>query len=106
MISAALNVAGDLFFVVVLGWGSNGCAFSTVLSEALCCLLCGLYIKKKVKIPLPGRKWRVLTGGYFIRPGAVYLGERHAAGDGTARQDRNPGDCQYNGNLSWRRLQS
>ena len=49
MISAALNVAGDLFFVVVLGWGSNGCAFSTVLSEALCCLLCRRLFYKTVQ---------------------------------------------------------
>ena len=67
MISAALNVAGDLFFVVVLGWGSNGCAFSTVLSEALCCLLCGLYIKKKVKILCLGRKWRVFDRRLFYK---------------------------------------
>ncbi len=40
MISAVLNIGGDLFFVEALGWGSEGCALSTVLSEAACCLLC------------------------------------------------------------------
>ena len=35
IISAVLNIFGDLFFVVVLKAGSNGCAVSTVLSEAL-----------------------------------------------------------------------
>lgn len=44
MCSAALNIIGDLFFVIVLQWGSNGCALSTVISEALCCLFCGIYI--------------------------------------------------------------
>lgn len=36
MISAVLNIGGDLFFVEALGWGSEGCALSTVLSEAAC----------------------------------------------------------------------
>lgn len=57
IISAVLNIAGDLFFVIVLGWGSGGCALSTVLSEALCCLFCGLYIKKKVAVLNLGREW-------------------------------------------------
>ena len=30
MISSMLNIGGDLFFVEVLNWGSNGCALSTV----------------------------------------------------------------------------
>lgn len=47
MISAVLNILGDLFFVVVLKAGSNGCAVSTVLSEALCCVFCVIYIQKK-----------------------------------------------------------
>ena len=45
MISSVLNIGGDLFFVQVLNWGSNGCALSTVVSEALCCVLCVLYIR-------------------------------------------------------------
>ncbi|MDD3240590.1 MAG: MATE family efflux transporter, partial [Lachnospira sp.] len=32
---------------------------STVISEALCCLLCGLYIKKKVPVLCLGKKWLV-----------------------------------------------
>lgn len=43
VISSVLNVVGDLFFVVVLHWGSNGCALATVISEGLSCLLCGIY---------------------------------------------------------------
>ena len=45
MISAVLNIGGDLFFVEALDWGSEGCALSTVLSEGMCCLLCALYIR-------------------------------------------------------------
>ncbi len=38
-----------------------------MLSEALCCLLCGLYIKKKVKILCLGRKWRVFDRRLFYK---------------------------------------
>ena len=59
IISAILNIFGDLFFVIVLKAGSNGCAISTVLSEALCCLFCIIYIQKKVPILWLGKKWLV-----------------------------------------------
>lgn len=59
IISAVLNIFGDLFFVIVLKAGSNGCAISTVLSEALCCLFCIIYIQKKVPILCLGKKWLV-----------------------------------------------
>ena len=59
IISAILNIFGDLFCVIVLKAGSNGCAISTVLSEALCCLFCIIYIQKKVPILRLGKKWLV-----------------------------------------------
>lgn len=59
IISAVMNIFGDLFFVIVLKAGSNGCAISTVLSEALCCLFCIIYIQKKVPILRLGKKWLV-----------------------------------------------
>ena len=59
IISAILNIFGDLFFVIVLKAGSNGCAISTVLSEAVCCLFCIIYIQKKVPILRLGKKWLV-----------------------------------------------
>jgi len=57
VISAVLNIFGDLFFVVVLEWGSSGCAIATVISETVSCLLCGFYIKKKVPILCLGKNW-------------------------------------------------
>ena len=54
-----LNIAGDLFFVEVLGWGSEGCALSTVLSEAACCALCLVYIRWKIPVLQLGRRWLV-----------------------------------------------
>ena len=60
--SAFLNIFGDLFFVVVLRWGVAGSAIATVCSEGLCCLLCGIYIKKKIPLLCLGK-----SGGYSIR---------------------------------------
>ena len=62
MISSVLNIGGDLFFVKALNWGSEGCALSTVLSEALCCVLCILYIRRKVPVLQLGRRWLVFDG--------------------------------------------
>ena len=62
MISAVLNIVGDLFFIEVLGWGAEGCALSTVLSEAASCLLCLLYIRWKVPILRLGRRWLIFDG--------------------------------------------
>ena len=62
MISSVLNIGGDLFFVQALGWGSEGCALSTVLSEAVCCLLCVVYIRYKVPVLQLGRRWLVFDG--------------------------------------------
>ena len=56
-ISSVINVIGDLFFVLCLNGGIMGCAVSTVLSEALSCLLCWLYIKKKIPLLDMGKEW-------------------------------------------------
>jgi len=49
IISAILNVFGDLFFVIVLKWGVIGCAVSTVVSEALAALFCFVYIQLEIE---------------------------------------------------------
>lgn len=67
IISALLNVMGDLFFVVVLKWGVPGSALATMLSEALCCLCCAVYIKKKVPLLCLGKKWRVFDSSILWR---------------------------------------
>ena len=59
IMSAVLNVFGDLFFVVILKAGSNGCAVATVVSEALCCLFCMIYIKFRVPVLCLGKKWLI-----------------------------------------------
>ena len=59
MLSAVLNIFGDLFCVAVMGWGVEGAALSTVASEALCCACCAAYIKAKVPVLRLGKKWLV-----------------------------------------------
>lgn len=55
--SAVLNVFGDLFFVLVLGWGIVGAAVSTVICEGLSFVFCLIYIMKRVPILNMGREW-------------------------------------------------
>ena len=59
MVSSVLNIGGDLFFVEVLNWGSEGCALSTVLSEAVCCVLCLIYIRFRIPVLQLGRRWLI-----------------------------------------------
>lgn len=59
MLSAVLNIFGDLFCIAVMGWGVEGAALSTVASEALCCLCCAVYIQIRVPVLRPGKKWLV-----------------------------------------------
>lgn len=59
IISSVVNVFGDLVFVLIFHMGSEGCAISTVLSEAISCLLCIIYIQKKIPILRLGKKWFV-----------------------------------------------
>ena len=57
--SSVLNILGDILFVVVFNMGSEGCAISTVIIEALCCLGCVVYIRLRIPILVLGRKWLV-----------------------------------------------
>ena len=41
----------------------TGCAVSTVMSEALSCLFCWLYIKRKVPLLDMGREWLIFDSG-------------------------------------------
>lgn len=56
-ISAVLNIVGDLLFVMFFAMGTAGCAVSTILSEAFSCLLCWIYIQKKIPILNLGKQW-------------------------------------------------
>lgn len=49
-ISAFLNIILDLLFVAVIPFGVVGAAYATVISQAVSCVLCIVYIKKKYPI--------------------------------------------------------
>ncbi len=57
--SSLLNVGLDLVMVAGLGLGVLGSGVATVLSQALCCLLCGIYIRFRVPLLCLGRRWLV-----------------------------------------------
>ena len=50
IISAVINVALDVVFIVVFGMGVGGCAYATVIAQAISALLCFIYIVKKFPI--------------------------------------------------------
>jgi len=64
-ISAAINILGDLFFVIVMHWGVMGCALATAISECLSAFFCALYIYQNVPALKLGRKWFVFDRGLF-----------------------------------------
>lgn len=50
IVSAVMNIVLDLFFVIVCHMEIAGVALSTVLSQLICCILCYLYMKRKLDI--------------------------------------------------------
>ena len=50
MISAGINVFLDIVFIVVMGMGVEGCAYATVIAQAISAFCCFLYIVKKYPI--------------------------------------------------------
>ena len=59
VLCAILNGTLDLLLVAVLSWGVAGSAVATVASQAVSCLLCLLYIRKRVPLLNLGRQWLV-----------------------------------------------
>lgn len=59
IISSVSNIVGDLLLVAVFNLGVMGSAVATVLSQALCCLFCVFYIKRKVPLLCLGKQWLV-----------------------------------------------
>ena len=50
MISAGINVILDIVFIVVMGMGVEGCAYATVIAQAISAFCCFIYIVKKYPI--------------------------------------------------------
>ena len=59
IMSSLINIAGDLFFVIILKMGSRGCALATVFSEFLCCAACVIYVQKKFDLLRIRKGWFV-----------------------------------------------
>ena len=49
IISTSMNIALDLLFIKVFGWGVKGAAVATVLTQALCTVACFIYTFVKYK---------------------------------------------------------
>ena len=64
-ISAVINIAGDLLFVIILHMGVHGAAVATALSEMLSAVFCALYIRQRIPVLNLGRKWFVFDWEIF-----------------------------------------
>ena len=56
LISSALNVALDLWFIAGMGMGVAGAAVATVIAQGVSVVLCVLYVMARVRILLPARQ--------------------------------------------------
>ena len=93
IISAILNVFGDLFFIIVLKAGSNGCAVSTVISEALCCIFCIALCAEKSTTPSIRKEMAHFRSFPVKAYNCIRLGICNATGNCTARKNRCSGNC-------------
>ena len=50
IISAVINVLLDIVFIIYVGMGVEGCAYATVIAQAISAVLCLIYIVKKFPI--------------------------------------------------------
>ena len=50
IISAVINVFLDILFIVKIGMGVEGCAYATVIAQAISAVCCLIYIIKKFPI--------------------------------------------------------
>ena len=56
LLSSALNVVLDLWFIAGMGMGVAGAAVATVIAQGVSVVLCILYVMARVRILIPGRK--------------------------------------------------
>lgn len=56
ILSCAINLSLDCLFIINFGWGVEGAASATVIAESFSALFSGIYIFRKYKEILPGRK--------------------------------------------------
>lgn len=65
-VSVMLNVAGDIFFVVILKEGVRGAAIATVLAQFIAFVVCAVYMFRKYDIlRLTKQDFKGIKGGMF-----------------------------------------
>ena len=97
MISAGINVVLDIVLIVVMGMGVEGCAYATVIAQAISALLCFIYICKKFPILRLKKtdfqialKFSITAIGTIIVQGAINIyGENCMAGFSAAGKLQN-----------------
>ena len=72
-VSVGLNIAGDLFFILVLHAGVYGAAVATVLSQVLVFVICWIYMIRRYEI-------LQLKKTDFTQPEKEMLGNMAASG--------------------------
>ena len=76
IISAVINVFLDILFIVKIGMGVEGCAYATVIAQAISAVCCLIYIIKKFPI-LHLKKENFEVFGATM---ATYVGQNRGAG--------------------------
>ena len=56
ILSCAINLSLDCLFIIRFGWGVEGAAAATVIAESFSALFSGIYVFRKYREILPGRK--------------------------------------------------
>ena len=64
LISSALNVGLDLWFIAGVGMGVRGAAVATVIAQGISVVLCVLYVLARVRILIPEKK-HLAVGGHL-----------------------------------------
>lgn len=60
IVSSVINIILDLVFVIKFSMGVSGVAYATIISQAVSCVLCFIYIKKRFPIlNLDRSDWRI-----------------------------------------------
>ncbi len=72
IVSVIVNFFLDLLFIRNFGWGVEGAAFATMISQAVAATLCGIYLfrfNKNIEIKKSDLKLDLKTAGYQIKLG-------------------------------------
>ncbi len=69
VIATVINIALDLFFIIVLGWGCMGAALATIIAQGISALCCLIFIRYRYELLIPrkeDRKWNSKKVGHLL----------------------------------------